>query len=197
MTRKSVILVVMFAAAAVAAPAPAAAQEAPRREKRKPKEIVVVGSKATATEQDATVSRLLAWAEKARKSKAFRTTVRSGRGTAAAPATGAVGRLSGGDPGAAELAPLVEQGRRLNDEILRTGRRMTRAQAQSYERRMRRLVGTMDRKTGKACNGKPKKGTLASCMCECDEAYQGWGGGKGWNRFVCKSGCIVAKTRGG
>ena len=154
------------------------------------------------------------WAQEAAKSRAFRSgtiPIRSTGPTVPPPdgrKTPGSGResnsanlphdeiLTGDNLKQTRLRELVRAGRRLNADILRAGPGMSPAEARRYERSMRDLVGRMDGLTRKVCNGKPKKGTLAACMCECDEAYQGWGGGKGWNRFVCMGGCLTAKTLG-
>ena len=84
------------------------------------------------------------------------------------------------------LAALVREGRRLNDEILRAGPSMSAAQAKRFTARMKRLVSRMD-----ALGRQQKTAGPAACMKECDSAYPGWGGGKGWNRFWCKTACIA------
>ena len=128
---------------------------------------------------------LLKWAEKVERSKVLtRPLVMSSR------------RGTGDSIDPARLKPLVNQFRRLHKEILRSRADMSPVQAESFEKKLNGLVSRMDRQTRKACNGKPSKGSLAACMCDCGEAYQGWGKGRGWNRFICKTGCLTAKTLG-
>ena len=84
------------------------------------------------------------------------------------------------------IVGLAREGRRLNEEILRAGPSMSAAQAQRFTARMKQLVSRMD-----VLGKQQKSAGPAACMKECDGAYPGWGGGKGWNRFWCKAGCVV------
>ena len=128
---------------------------------------------------------LLQWAKKVERSKVLaRALAQSSR------------RRAGDSIDPARLKPLLGQFKRLHSEILRSGASMSPVQAKGYEKKLNALVSRMDRQTSKACNGKPSKGSLAACMCDCGEAYQGWGKGRGWNRFICKAGCLTAKTLG-
>ena len=187
---------IMLLVAAVAIPA-ALAQEQPgakskKTGKRKPREIVVVGTRSNSTAEGATGRtpslkgrELYAWAEQAKRSRRYY------------PFMGDFLAYDGKSaptylPGQANVARLAAEARRLNEEILRAGPTMTRAQARDFEKRMRGLVGRMDRAA--RCKGKPGKEGPARCMCNCDKAYPGWGGGKGWNRFWCKTACIKLKV---
>ncbi|RMF73224.1 MAG: hypothetical protein D6738_09410 [Acidobacteria bacterium] len=196
MTRKTLTPWIVLLAAALALPA--LAQSTPRKKdskgKRRPREIVVVGSK-TGAQDDRQVAELLSWARAARTSPAYRARP-GGRRVPATP-----GRVaSPGKPSSAvDMFVKIEgidgeiaEARRLNEEILRAGERTTPAQRAAFERRMRQLVAKMDRRA--RCGSDVGSEGPARCMCNCDKAYPGWGGGKGWNRFWCKAACIKVKV---
>ena len=124
---------------------------------------------------------LLSWARQASRASGYRANTNRIQAPGGARSDQATSRL-------------ITQGKRLNQEILRAGSRMSQEQADRYLARMKQLVEQMDRK-GK-CQAKIGKEGPAKCMCNCDKAYPGFGGGNGWNRFWCKTSCLVAKTVG-
>ncbi len=138
---------------------------------------------------------LVRWAKQAKRSKDYRKSIKDliSTGPTVPPKPTESRRVPGraADEAAQRrqrqtVSKLVREGRRLNEEILRAGPSMSAAQAKRFTARMKRLVSRMD-----ALGRQQKTAGPAACMKECDSAYPGWGGGKGWNRFWCKTACFV------
>ena len=81
------------------------------------------------------------------------------------------------------LLSLTKRGKSIIDRVIATGETMSKQQAVEFDKQMQLVVEQMD----KADDGK----TTSDCFAGCDKTYPGWGGGKGWNRFWCKVGCLT------
>lgn len=64
---------------------------------------------------------------------------------------------------------------------------MSSGQYEGYQRKLAQLEADLDDTTARVGKG------IAKCHKGCHEEFgDGFGKGKGWNRFVCKSNCFVA-----
>ena len=91
---------------------------------------------------------------------------------------------------ARSFASVLSEARTLAAKVKKAGPNMSDSQYQGFQRELQTLGGKLDRIAASmgSTNGP------AGCMTECDGAYPGWGGGKGWNRFWCKAACIKIKV---
>jgi hypothetical protein len=96
----------------------------------------------------------------------------------------------------ARYSNVIIKGYKLADDVKAAGTYMNSRQYTMYLRKLASLLQQLDRimANDPAMAGDPKPGTLGECWKSCDDAVGGgFGGGKGWNRFTCKSGCIITK----
>lgn len=95
-----------------------------------------------------------------------------------------------------DMLPLVQEGYALAEKVRAHGNSLTIPFYQTYMRELRTILRKMNKlqREMEPSRGEPKPGTLGECWKSCDDAVgSGFGGGKGWNRFACKSGCIITK----
>ena len=93
-----------------------------------------------------------------------------------------------------KLLRLVNQGEQVINDILRTKGNINPQQEKAYDKKMYSLIKQMDQVKFAAPGDRNRAEGPAACMLDCDSAYPGFGGGNGWNRFVCKSSCIKIKV---
>lgn len=91
---------------------------------------------------------------------------------------------------ARSFASVLADARTLAAKVEKAGSKMTESQYQGFQRELQALCVRLD-KIDSQSGG--TAGGPAGCMQECDAAYPGWGGGKGWNRFWCKTACLKIK----
>jgi len=91
---------------------------------------------------------------------------------------------------ARSFAAILTEARNLAAKVERAGPKMSDSQYQGFQRELQTLAGKLDKLDSQL----PSTAGPAGCMKECDGAYSGWGGGKGWNRFWCKAACIKVKV---
>lgn len=95
-----------------------------------------------------------------------------------------------------QFVPLINRGYRLAEKVHEEGAAMDSRTYQSYLRQLQSILTRMDQLQMKLepATDEPKPGTLGECWKSCQDAVgSGFGGGKGWNRFTCKTGCIITK----
>jgi hypothetical protein len=93
-------------------------------------------------------------------------------------------------PGAgqqAQVKRLLDQGQALFKQVEATRGRIDFDQALDFQQRMKTTVRGLDNLTF----GGPAGSGIAGCMQDCDTTYPGTGGGNGWNRFICKTACLI------
>lgn len=87
---------------------------------------------------------------------------------------------------ASAYVPLIAAARKLATKVLQTGPKMTGMQYESLQRELAAIESDLDKLLG-APGG--------SCPKSCRDGFgEGYAGSKGWNRFVCKLGCIKIKA---
>ena len=88
------------------------------------------------------------------------------------------------------FAKTLSDAKNLAAQVERVGANMSDTQYKTFQRNLQSLCASLDRiDTMPTANQGP-----AGCMTECDDAYSGWGGGKGWNRFWCKAAFLKIKV---
>lgn len=80
-----------------------------------------------------------------------------------------------------------KKGKAIIDEVISKGSDLTDAEAARYDEKMKAVVEAMD---ALVSANSSSGGSQGSCFGSCDTQYQGWGHGKGWNRFWCKASCF-------
>jgi len=86
---------------------------------------------------------------------------------------------------AAAYLPLIGTARKLAAKVQQTGTAMTPAQYENLQRELEKIETDLEKLLG-APGGK--------CPKSCRVAFgDGYAGSTGWNRFVCKLGCIKIK----
>jgi len=83
--------------------------------------------------------------------------------------------------------PVIGAARNLASRAQQAGARMTAEQYETMQRELAKLETDLDKLLGTSGSACPKS---------CRDAFgDGHPGGKGWNRFVCKLGCIKINSR--
>lgn len=80
----------------------------------------------------------------------------------------------------------IKKGKSLVERVVMLGDKITDKQAAIYDRQMNEIVTAMDKLY--VMNHTP--GGQGECFGGCDNQYQGFGHGKGWNRIWCKVSCF-------
>jgi len=90
----------------------------------------------------------------------------------------------------AAFVPIIKSAQDLAAKVKRAGSSMTKAQYEGFQRELGKIEAKLDsQQTQQAPH---------TCHGKCAADFPGWGGGKGWQRFVCKLGCIkVGPVSGG
>ena len=91
---------------------------------------------------------------------------------------------------ARSFAQILSEAHTLAGKVEKAGPNMSDSQYQLFQRELQGLGAKLDKLNSQI----PATAGPAGCMTECDGAYPGWGGGKGWNRFWCKAACIKLKV---
>jgi len=91
---------------------------------------------------------------------------------------------------------VLKRGYALADDVRKTRGRISAMQYADYRRILEGIENDLDKidGTGTSAAGDPAPGTLGECWKSCNDAVgPGFGGGKGFDRFGCKAGCIITK----
>lgn len=100
----------------------------------------------------------------------------------------------------AQHVRMLESAQKLAAQVVRSGANMTTAQYANYQSQLSKVEIDLNKILGNSTvpTGAPAPGTVGACHKSCHDAFgNGLGGGKGWNRFVCKLGCIKINLPGG
>lgn len=99
---------------------------------------------------------------------------------------------------AAGVVPVIEAARKLAAKVKRSGANMSSSQLEGYKRELGKLETDLDKILGNSTVPTAGSQTPHTCHGKCAADFPGWGGGKGWQRFICKLGCIkVGPVSGG
>ncbi len=91
----------------------------------------------------------------------------------------------------AGFVPVIESARKLAAKVKRAGSSMSKSQYDGFQRELGKIEANLDSQT-------QSQQAPHTCHGKCAADFPGWGGGKGWQRFVCKIGCIkVGPVSGG
>jgi hypothetical protein len=87
----------------------------------------------------------------------------------------------------------LKRGYALAKEVKKTKGMISTAKYAEFQRKLGEVETDLDKLSGtSSAAGDPAPGTLGECWKSCNDAVgKGFGGGKGFDRFACKAGCII------
>ncbi|MBL7798655.1 MAG: hypothetical protein JNJ90_19315 [Saprospiraceae bacterium] len=94
---------------------------------------------------------------------------------------------------AAGYVPIIKSAQELAAKVKRAGSGMSKSQYEGFQRELGKIEANLDSQSQTQSQQTPH-----TCHGKCAADFPGWGGGKGWQRFICKLGCIkVGPVSGG